>query len=220
MTANDVCDACEVPITDKGSKISLDSWSNRTQTFLNNVTSTMSNVYINLIGTLDLSNVHRVQQMYGFCKFEHEKVLTECGCVDKGNATELALLDQNIHVVNAELHRIAQKYHDEFKASGRKDVAIVMQGFQEGIGAEIDKHFFSELDCFHPSSAAHQDLAVGLWNSMLCTDDRAHLCGHMFEQNQSPLCPTKDSRFYTGPDVIPVPGTSKPKAKVVLKSLK
>ena len=32
---------------------------------------------------------------------------------------------------------------------------------------------------FHPSARAHQALAVGLWDSMLCTDDRVNRCGHI-----------------------------------------
>ena len=79
--------------------------------------------------------------------------------------------------------------------------------FQEGIGATLDRAFLSNLDCFHPSDNGHQALAIGLWNSMLCVDGRDKKCGHSFQPHgMQAVCPTKDSVFYTGPDVVPAPG--------------
>ena len=48
---------------------------------------------------------------------------------------------------------------------------------------------------------ALQDLAIGLWNSMLCTAGRDTQCGRPFVPSLSPYCPTPSDRFYTGPDV-------------------
>mmetsp|Transcript_28617 Transcript_28617/g.69768 ORF Transcript_28617/g.69768 Transcript_28617/m.69768 type:complete len:87 (+) Transcript_28617:78-338(+) len=74
----------------------------------------------------------------------------------------------------------------------------------EGLGKQIDIDFLSDLDCFHPSHAAHQTLAIGLWNSMLCTDGREKRCGIYFSKDMKPTCPTGNSTFYTGKDVTPV----------------
>ena len=48
-------------------------------------------------------------------------------------------------------------------------------------------------------------LATGLWNSMLCVDGRENRCGEKFSKQLMATCPTADSVFYTGPDVIPGP---------------
>lgn len=78
-----------------------------------------------------------------------------------------------------------------------------MQSFQEGFAIQsID--FLNKLDCFHPSTTGHEDLAIGLWNSMLCVDDREKRCGQHFTMGIKPTCPTADSVFYTGPDVVPI----------------
>jgi hypothetical protein len=43
---------------------------------------------------------------------------------------------------------------------------------------------------------------------MLCVDGRDKKCGHSFQPHgMQAVCPTKDSVFYTGPDVVPAPGS-------------
>lgn len=84
MTANDVCGECDAPLN--GTQY-LDDWVTRTDQLITNVTSTMNNTYINLISTLDLSNIARIQRSVPYCKFLHKHVLSECGCIDKGNST-------------------------------------------------------------------------------------------------------------------------------------
>ena len=91
----------------------------------------------------------------------------------------------------------------QLSAVGRHDMAVTVQAYQEGIGAQLDFDFLNDLDCFHPSQLGHRDLAIGLWNSMLCTGDRATHCGRPFTRNIVPVCPTSESVFYVGPDVPP-----------------
>ena len=204
MTANDVCgagDECQHPVSQKY----LDAWVKGTDDLIANVSRTMKRVYVNLISTLDLSNIARLQRTTAFCSLEHRVILRECGCIDRGNATELKQLDENTHAMNAQLHLLAQNWTKRLAASGRDDMAVVVQPFQEGIGANLDLSFLNKLDCFHPSTVAHQDLAIGLWNSMLCTSDRKGRCGQSFTADIKPVCPTIDSTFYTGPDVTPDP---------------
>jgi hypothetical protein len=157
---------------------------------------------VNVVTTLDLSNIARIQRKDTLCAIEHS-ILHECGCIDKGNSTQLAMLDQNVHAMNEKLHDLATFWQNKFQVQGRTDIAVVVQPFQEGIGAQLDRSFLSSLDCFHPSIVGHQSLAVGLWNSMLCTSDRRSRCGEHFQVNMPAVCPTKDSVFYTGPDVPP-----------------
>lgn len=200
MTANDVCGECDGPLTDKF----LDHWGNVTQQLLMNVSTTLTNVYVNLVSTLDLSNVARLQRAHPECKVIHE-VINECGCIDKGNATQLEQLDANVHAMNMRLHVIAQSWYTKLQADARTDMAVVVQSFQEGIGSSLDISFLNRLDCFHPSAEAHELLAIGLWDSMLCVDDRKNRCGVHFSKDLPITCPSKSSVFYTGPDIVPGP---------------
>jgi len=197
MTANDVCGECDGPID-------LTDWTKRTNQLLINISNTLTNVYVNLISTLDLSNVARIQRAHPVCKVEHE-VLHECGCIDRGNATQLQWLDTNVHTMNAKLHELASNWYALLQKQGRSDMAVVTQSYQEGIGSQLDLSFLSRLDCFHPSAEGHEELAIGLWDSMLCIKDRKNRCGVHFSKDLPVFCPTVDSVFYTGPDVIPGP---------------
>lgn len=78
-----------------------------------------------------------------------------------------------------------------------------MQPFQIGIGPKTNIDFFDSLECFHPSALGQSLLATGLWNSMLCTEDRESRCNDEFNMHYVARCPTADSVFYVGPDVIP-----------------
>jgi phospholipase B1 len=198
MTANDVCGECNGPSN------KIQQWGNVTDKLLQNISSTLKNVYVNLVSTLDLSNVARLQRSTVWCKTEHE-ILHECGCIDKGNATQLKWLDINVHSFNSKLHEIAGNWYTKLKNEGRTDMAVQLQAYQEGIGPTLDISFLNGLDCFHPSAEAHQDLAIGLWDSMLCINNRAGRCGLHFSKDLPILCPNINTVFYTGPDVIPGP---------------
>jgi phospholipase B1 len=202
MTANDVCGKCDAPLANT---TYLNNWVSKTNELISNVSSTMKNVYINLVSTLDLSNIARLQRSNLKCLAEHKTIIQECGCIDKGNKTQLEMLDENTHTMNGELHKLASQWYTKLQQEGRKDMAVVSQSFQESIGSTLDLSFLNTLDCFHPSAKAHQLLAIGLWNSMLCIDDRKNRCGIHFSADMAVTCPTAKSVFYTGPDVIPGP---------------
>ncbi len=78
----------------------------------------MKRVYVNLVSTLDLSNVHRIQQTKLWCKFEHKVILRECGCIDRGDPAELAQLDANIKTMNDALHTLSQQWHARLQQQG------------------------------------------------------------------------------------------------------
>jgi phospholipase B1 len=205
MTANDVCGKCDAPVNGTAY---LEAWTAKTDELLTNVSTTMKNVYVNLISTLDLSNIARLQRTSVKCTVEHKVILKECGCIDRGNKTQLAQLDVNVHAFNAQLHAIASRWRAKLAASNRTDMAVILQPYQEGIGPTLDISFLNALDCFHPSSIAHESLAIGLWNSMLCSTQgpgRAGRCGEHFSADMAVTCPGSDAVFYTGPDVVPGP---------------
>jgi len=202
MFANDACGICSEPANQSHTYA---TWVKKTDEFLVNVTSTFKNVYVNLISMLDLSNIHRIQKSKAYCSIEHKFLLKECGCIDRGTPSELQMLDENIHFMNNRLHKFAADWRVKLKQQNRTDIAIISQPAFEGIGKTLDSTFLSRLDCFHPAAKAHQSLGIGLWNSMLCTEDRKNRCGIVFKPDMAPTCPTEKSVFYTGPDVIPGP---------------
>jgi phospholipase B1 len=202
MFANDVCGMCGGPAENQ---TDYHVWEQKTDEFLTNVSNSFTNTYVNLVSMIDLSNIHRIQQSKLGCKIEHGLVLEECGCIDRGTDEELAMLDRNVHYMNSRMHKFAADWRAKLAAQGRTDLAIVSQAGFEGIGPTLDSSFLSKLDCFHPSAQAHQSLAIGLWNSMLCTDDRVNRCGIVFTPDMPALCPNETTYFYTGPDVVPNP---------------
>ena len=115
MTANDVCGSCDGPKD-------LTQWADSFEQVLTNVTSNYRNIYINLMSTLDLSDVARLQRSVLFCSVEHRLLLKECGCIDRGNSTELKMLDVNVHSMNARLSSIASNWTDRLAKAGRDDV--------------------------------------------------------------------------------------------------
>ena len=190
MTANDVCGSCDGPKD-------LTQWTDAYDQMLTNVTSNYRNIYINLMSTLDLSDVARLQRSVRFCNLEHRLLLKECGCIDRGNSSQLKTLDENVHAMNAQLSSIASKWMDKLGTAKRDDVAVVYQPYLEGIGPNLDISFLNRLDCFHPAAKAHEQLAMGLWASMLCKD-RATACGRKFPET-SPYCATRNATFYVPP---------------------
>lgn len=195
MFANDVCGMCKYPA--ENSQL-YSTWQSKMTTFLDEATSKLNNTYINLLSMLDLSHINRIQQSDWLCKFMHNSLFEECGCVDRGSKEELKMLDLNIAVMNNRSAKFAQDYTKKLHDQGRRDIAVVYHDFAEGVGPELDKHFLSRLDCFHPAAEAHQDLAAALWNSMLCHDRDAH-CGQTgYKRGLKPVCPTVNSTFYTG----------------------
>mmetsp|Transcript_24982 Transcript_24982/g.56668 ORF Transcript_24982/g.56668 Transcript_24982/m.56668 type:complete len:362 (-) Transcript_24982:83-1168(-) len=199
MMANDFDGDCNGPVEESAH---YKVWESKVDEFLTNVTASWSKIYINLVSTLDLSNIHRIQQSRAGCKLVH-KLIDEGGCIDYGNSTQMQMLDRNIHWLNTRQHKFAQDWQTKLKSAGRTDVAVVAQPFMEGIGSKFGSSFISKLDCFHPTAKAHEMLAIGLWDSMLC-HDRATQCGIEVTETIAITCPTESSVFYTGDDVMPV----------------
>merc|ERR1711904_710798 len=69
MFANDVCGMCHGEAEQLGT---YKTWEQKTGEFLDNVSATFNNTYMNLISMLDLSHIHRIQQSKAGCKVEHE----------------------------------------------------------------------------------------------------------------------------------------------------
>ena len=64
MTANDVCGDCAGPKD-------LTQWANKTEELLANLTASHRRVYVNLMSTLHLSDIARLQRSKLGCSLEH-----------------------------------------------------------------------------------------------------------------------------------------------------
>ena len=80
-------------------------------------------------------------------------ILKECGCIDRGNTTQLAQLDANINTHDSALvHDLGQKWYEKLQAAGRTDMAVQMQSFLEGVGPEPNKPFLKLAGLLPPAS--------------------------------------------------------------------
>jgi len=200
MTANDVCGKCSAPL--EGTKF-LEQWEAKYNELLMNVTSNMRNVYVSFIGTFALSAVARVQRANTECTIEHKYLIDECGCIDRGNSTELDVLDHNVDAMNTALNEMARKWRSKLAAEGRNDVTVVYHEGATRIGPQMQRRHLSALDCFHPSAEAHQSLAVMLWDSLVCDGPRnsSSLCGATLKiDDPEVLCPLASTTLFVPSD--------------------
>merc|ERR1719253_618597 len=102
MLANDICNQCSGNVEDTAM---YKTWVAGYEKLLTNVAGNLKNTYVNLVSTLDLSNVARLQK--GKTCAATSKLFEECWCVNNGSPTQLAMLDRNIHVMNTRLHKFA-----------------------------------------------------------------------------------------------------------------
>ena len=77
MMANDVCGDCSRPLNSK----EVDAWAAGYEALLHNVSVTWSRVLVNLVSTLDLSNIARIQRSKLGCRLEHKVGVSARACV-------------------------------------------------------------------------------------------------------------------------------------------
>lgn len=121
LFTNDICGQCKSDVN--GTEM-LQEWVGKYDEFFHNVTSSMTNTYVNIMLDPDLSYIHKAQQSTLYCRELHDKWLRECGCIDRGTDEQLEMLDHNVHVGNEELHKLAKKWYDTLQSQGRNDLAF------------------------------------------------------------------------------------------------
>jgi len=82
-----------------------------------------------------------------------------------------------------------------WSAKGLKDFGVSLQPFMQE--APLQQSDMDSLDCFHPNLAAHQGMAVALWNNMHASSPADK--SNNWKQPQNATCPTSTSRLVLNP---------------------
>jgi len=157
-----------------------------------------SRLFVNLVPLFSIASVRRViQNETGILPCTTEaRWLDECDCIDRPQAgsknvseAQLKRLDMATALLNTEISRLAAKWNHV-----RPDFAVVAPSMWAGQPIP-NFDFLSKLDCFHPSSLAHNTMAITLWNSMLQGPRQPA----PINATEVPVCPNATSVFYSGP---------------------
>ena len=121
------------------------------------------------------------------CREMHKK-FHEGDCGGHQPRRSAAVTDE----INSRIRRVA----DFWNALQLPDFAVAVQPFTRNLHAP-DLSYLSKLDCFHPSRRANEEIAVGLWNSLLSPpQDKPQ--GPAFLPPEDLRCPGPDDLLYVG----------------------
>lgn len=196
--ANDLCssDACS---TDPGVRERLTTkFAADLDATLELTAARFNRLFVNLVPLFSIASVRRaIQNQTGILPCTSEaRLWDECDCIDRPQAgsenvteSQLSRLDVTTALFNKEISRLAVKWNHK-----RPDFAVVAPGMWANQPVP-NFNFLSKLDCFHPSSVAHNSMAIILWNSML----QGPRPPAPINATVVPVCPNASSVFYSGP---------------------
>ncbi|KAG9112300.1 hypothetical protein FRC07_007937, partial [Ceratobasidium sp. 392] len=131
------------------------------------VRANIPNTLVNLFGVFQVSQIYNLTLNQPYCQqlipiIPHYNI--ECTCAlfggEIGKFTR-SRMDKLQGQYNAALQKIVADY----KKKNYKDFAVIWQP----PAIPLDRYpveSLSSLDCFHPSTAAHQRIAAGIWNRL------------------------------------------------------
>jgi len=156
--ANNLCDACLESFDEYDSARQFEKSLREVVAQL----QTIPRVFVNLVGIFNISSVYEISLNNSYCRTMHEILFFECNCAFNwfDGAAKRKKMDNVAAAYREVMVRVAKEtpVTDSFALIYQPMLAkMVTPGIQ----------FLSSLDCFHPSREAHQDLAIGLWNTML-----------------------------------------------------
>jgi len=122
---------------------------------------TIPRLFVNLVGIFNISGVYTIALNNTYCRNIHHLVFAECDCA-------LYWSDDNTNRIK--MDDTAAAYRNVMKTVARDtpvtdSFALIYQPMLTDMKIQLE--FLSTLDCFHPTLYAHQQMGIGLWNSML-----------------------------------------------------
>lgn len=192
--SNDVCGGCaEAQSTDNA-----DRFEANVRAALEAVRGGVSNVLVNVVGMLPLTEIYGLTQNQPYCQqllgeaIPHVNVLCSCMLLG-GFLGELtrAGMDILISQYNTRLQNIVRDY----QTLGDPQFAVTWQPVNAPLST-YPIQALSNIDCFHPSASGHAVFAAALWNRM--TLDQASRAQQVLWED-SPLvrCLEEDDRVLT-----------------------
>ncbi|KAL1918571.1 uncharacterized protein VTP21DRAFT_2593 [Calcarisporiella thermophila] len=142
--------------------------------------------FVNLVGVLDVTQVHSAAQSDLYCAIYMNTFPIECpnAVPSKAPATR-----QRIAEYNAQLAQIA----DDYQAKNYSDFYVSVQpAFEKAVFDKYGQGFLSGLDCFHPNVCANKAFAVGLWKNLFEPKGKKST---LYPENATIYCPKKGEYF-------------------------
>jgi phospholipase B1 len=188
--ANDLCLGC----TGIFPHLTADEFQRHLNETLMEIKKALPRTFVNIVLVGNLSEIYTLSLQSPYCVDVHRLLPIECLCA----FTAGALGDK----LRKDLDDLAQAYNDRIRKvaawwAGQRyeDFAAIPQPFFSGTtAANFPIDFLSDLDCFHPSLLAHQNMAKALWNNMLTPAAKKRTS---FDFTKPFVCPTNTTLLYT-----------------------
>jgi len=150
---------------------------------------TIPRLFVNLVSIFNISGVYTIALNNTYCRTLHNLLFWECDCafIPFSGEAHRKRMDDTAAAYRDVMRKVASQtpVTDSF-------ALIVQPMFTNLIIPGLE--FLSTLDCFHPSLVAHQNMAIGLWDTMLLPAKDKPI---IFQFPVPLICPTNDTLLYT-----------------------
>eukprot|EP00762_Andalucia_godoyi_P002932 ANDGO_04184.mRNA.1 hypothetical protein CAOG_00259 len=162
--ANDLCVSCDPGRQD----ITPEAFQQKYDNVLTLLNQNIPRAFVNIMTLFNVSQVQRLAQKSAYC-MEIHKLFDECPCAIGPNSgpESWALMDAHTAAYNEKMYELEAKW----AAKGLAEFGVRIQPVLENLDLP-DLSYVSNLDCFHPSAKANEQMAMGLWNSFLSPVDK------------------------------------------------
>jgi len=195
--SNDICQLCLAADLGFGPG-SADDFERNMRETLEYLRTHLPNTLVNLLSVFKVSGIYPLTLNEPYCSklvplLPHANI--ECTCaILSGPIGELTRrkMDDLQSQYNARLIKIVKDY----QMARYPDFAVVWQPANLPL-ASYPIESLSDVDCFHPSTLAHERLAMGLWNSLTSSDNELKSAPWPWADNLSFRCLEEADRIPT-----------------------
>jgi lysophospholipase L1-like esterase len=186
--ANDVCASCTFNV----SYLSPDDYQSNLMGTLERIRTSLPRTFVNLVSSFNISQAYDLSLQTDRCTNISRPYFIQCDCLFQPDAGAIReAIDAQLTEFNQRAVLIARYY----QSKAYTNFAVVVQPFATNTYiSDLPSRFLSDLDCFHPSKAGQQAMAIALWNSMLtpAANKKTSL-----DMEDEVICPQADTLLYT-----------------------
>jgi len=186
--ANDLCASCtfDLPF------LEADEYENNLMGTLERIRTSLPRTFVNLVPGFNISQAYDLSLRNPSCANVSRPLYISCDCLFKAGAGRIReLIDSRMSLFNQRAVKVATYY----QRKAYDNFAVVVQPFATNTHiSDLPSRFLSPLDCFHPSKAGHEAMAIALCNSMLTP---AATKKTTLSMTDKPICPTQNTLLYT-----------------------
>jgi phospholipase B1 len=186
--ANDLCASCTFNV----SYLTPDDYENNLMGTLERIRTSLPRTFVNLVQGFNISQAYDLSLSTQRCNNISRSLFIQCECLFDPDAGEVR---ETIDSLITEFNRRAVKIATYYQNKAYSNFAVVVQPFASGTYiSDLPSRFLSDLDCFHPSHAGHEAMAIALWNAMVTPAANKQTYLNM---SDAPICPTANTLLYT-----------------------